>query len=589
MKKIGLVCCVFALLYVHCRRLALEKLDFFEVTTETLVSRSTDDVGAVVLTGTLSNTNGNPIESCGFIWSSDLAAVSAGDFSKTQLLETAAPLTGDGSFRDTFESVRPNTPLYFRAFARDGARTVLAPQTQAFGLGDMVAMTNTEPVKVNNRITVEGRLVGWENLAAKAGKHGHVYSATNDDPKLGRPDCSFTVKDISSSSDDVFTTVLDSLEFNTCYHIRSYVMTASDTFYSTEVKTKCVEDGWLLQSNLPGLHADGIAAVWSGQAFAGLGYNQRGEILEYTSITKNFRGFDPGGNSGEGLWQTVSPFLGDISLANAVSFVIQDTVFVLFGGFYFNNIPGTQGALWKYFPKTDQWQYADPQPPDTLVMGRAGAVAFVLYNKAYVGTGRLYPSSSQSVELNDFLEFDPATGIWRKMESLPVQYKGTNYPDWGRWEAAAFVLDGYGYVGGGMHEGNTGLSDFWRFSPPDAAYPAGRWESIASDFPGVTRWRAVSFSIDNRGFYGLGYHLPDPGDPFGQIGYYLDDLWEYTAADGWHRRESYQGGRRSRALAFGLGENGFVGGGETTDLDSTQTFILESLKTDFWKYVPVKQ
>lgn len=589
MRRISLVCCVLALLYANCRRLALEQLNFFDVTTGPVTARSTFDVGAVVLKGTLANTNGTRVERCGFIWSNDLAAVSAGDFSKTQLLTAALLPNGDGEFRDTFESVKPGEPLYVRAFAQDGARTVLASQTQAFSLGEMVAMTNTELVKVNNRITAEGRLVGWENVTARAGKHGHVYSSTNPDPKLGLAGCFFTINDTSASADYTFDSVLDSLDFNTCYYIRCYAMTESDTFYSKAVKTKCVEDGWVAQSDLPGLHADGLAAVWDNRAYLGFGYNQRGENLHYTSITKNFRRFQPNGSSGQGDWQSLASFSGDIPPANSVSFVIRDTVFVLFGSFYLNNIPGTQGELWKYFPKTDQWQYADPQPPDSLVRGRAGAIAFVLHDKAYVGTGRLYPTPSQPTEINDILEFDPSTGIWRKMESLPAQYNGTIYPDWGRWEATAFSLDNYGYVGGGMHEGNTGLRDFWRFSPPTISFPAGRWELITGGLPGVTRWRAVSFSINNRGFYGLGYHLPDSNDPGGQIGYYLDDFWEYSPATGWQSREKYQGGRRSRALAFAIGVSGFVGGGETTELDSTQTFILEYLKFDFWKYIPLKK
>src|SRR5690606_32488989 len=73
----------------------------------------------------------------------------------------------------------------------------------------------------------------------------------------------------------------------------------------------------------------------------------------------------------------------------------------------------------------------------------------------YVGTG----IDKDYNKLNDFYEYNPATGAWSKIGNLPGA---------GRYDAVAFTLKGKGYVGTGFN--GSYLSDFYRLNN-------GTWES----------------------------------------------------------------------------------------------------------------
>ena len=105
-----------------------------------------------------------------------------------------------------------------------------------------------------------------------------------------------------------------------------------------------------------------------------------------------------------------------------------------------------------------------------------GQVSFTLNNKGYVGTG-LYESYSP---VSDFYEYDPAMDTWTTIPDFPVISAGS----------VAFQIGGKAYAGTG-----TDWSDirkhFWSYSPGNTA-----WSSIPdppSDFP--TRYMACGFSI----------------------------------------------------------------------------------------------
>lgn len=596
MKKPVFFFCLLALAYFGCRRLEVERLDFFEVSTKKAARLDELNAGVVVVEGGLVNTNGHPVTRCGFVWSEDLAAISKPqpDAGLPELLAVVPP-TGDGDFSSTFSAPRPQTPVYFRAFAQAateaGERKVFAPEIKPFTLGEMAAMTENEPVVVNDRVTVEGRLIGWNALIVNAKRHGFLYSAKNPDPRLGLSDCTDFPKSTLPSVDYAFTAQITGLDFNTDYYIRCYALTESDTFYSTAVKKASVTDGWKrLPNDMPSLHADGVAAVQDGKAYLGLGCRESGLCLQ-ANLTKTYQQFDPAAQGGQGGWNMLASFGGNPAPANAVSFVIQDTVFVLFGGYQaispdlvLFNLPLI--GFWKYLPKTNQW--IKPAQPPVSIYGRASAVAFVLSDKAYVGTG-YYEDSNDNFKdyyLNDLWEYNSVTTKWRPVANLPAMFGGTEYPGQGRYEAAAFVLNGKAYVGGGWGDGRN-LRDFWEFVPPLNNTDSGTWKFVGY-FKGKSRIEATAFAIGGKGYYGMGYHFAEGSEPFA---YYLDDWWEFdpNAADPWRQRTSFQGGYRSRALGFGIGASGYAGGGLVNRLDSTQTIVTEGLLPDFWKYTPAKK
>lgn len=90
-----------------------------------------------------------------------------------------------------------------------------------------------------------------------------------------------------------------------------------------------------------------------------------------------------------------------------------------------------------------------------------------------------------------------------------------------------------------------------------------------SDFEGVPRSNAVSFTIGNRAYVGLGFDGDDD----------LRDFWQYDPAqDFWTRVDTFPGIARRAAVAFAVDGKGYVGTGYNSELD-------QELK-DFWEFDP---
>ena len=97
------------------------------------------------------------------------------------------------------------------------------------------------------------------------------------------------------------------------------------------------------------------------------------------------------------------------------------------------------------------------------------------------------------------------------------------------------------------------------------------WTPI-SPFPGANREGSVAFSIDRKGYVGLGLDPP-----------FLNDFYEYDAlTDQWTELDTFPGGARYNAIAFAIDGYGYVG------LGSTKGFDLK-LFDDMWRFDPVKK
>lgn len=97
----------------------------------------------------------------------------------------------------------------------------------------------------------------------------------------------------------------------------------------------------------------------------------------------------------------------------------------------------------------------------------------------------------------------------------------------------------------------------------------GVWTQKAS-LPGVPRFRAVGFSIGDKGYIALGEYANK-----------LKDLWEYDpTTDTWTRKADFAGDARRGAFAFTIGNKAYVGGGDAG------TSHLPNYKYDFWEYDP---
>lgn len=155
---------------------------------------------------------------------------------------------------------------------------------------------------------------------------------------------------------------------------------------------------------------------------------------------------------------------------------------------------------------------------------------------------------------NDTIESDSEDGNWVKQSD----FEGVT-----RSGAFSFTIGDFAYVGLGF-DGDDYVTDFWR-------YDADRnfWEEMA-EFPGEGRISAAAFSVDGKGYVGTGYN----GDLEVEE---LQDFWEYDPdANTWTEIAPFGGGARYSSVAFTLNGRGYVGTG----------FDGNYLK-DFWAYDPV--
>ncbi|MFA6402140.1 MAG: cadherin domain-containing protein [Salinivirgaceae bacterium] len=129
-----------------------------------------------------------------------------------------------------------------------------------------------------------------------------------------------------------------------------------------------------------------------------------------------------------------------------------------------------------------------------------------------------------------------------------------------RSSAVSFTIDNTVYVGLGENADSV-LSDFWK-------YNAGTdvWTKVAP-FPGAARTEAVAFAVNGKGYVGLG----GSKYPFT----YYPDFYEYNpATNQWTTLGNFAGTARYDAVSFVINDTAYVGTGADA-MDETK---------DFWKY-----
>ncbi|MCL1941949.1 MAG: hypothetical protein FWF54_00120 [Candidatus Azobacteroides sp.] len=169
---------------------------------------------------------------------------------------------------------------------------------------------------------------------------------------------------------------------------------------------------------------------------------------------------------------------------HAVSFVIDNIAYLGRGGtpnFGSNGGSYRSKDFWQYNPQYEQWTQIAADFPGRE---RAGAVAFVINGKGYVGLG----SGNNGNLFKDFYEYTPATRTWTRIADFP----GT-----ARYGATAFSIGNAGYVGTGSDRDGSPTGDFYK-------YENGQWTQIASIPNNTEKEYATSFSIDGYGYIFLG-------------------------------------------------------------------------------------
>jgi len=225
--------------------------------------------------------------------------------------------------------------------------------------------------------------------------------------------------------------------------------------------------------------ANAIAFSIGDKAYIGTGVNSK------TGVLKDFWEFD----ASTGIWTALPPLPDDFEArALAVAFTIGNKAYVGTG-----MVTGANSAIssskdfWEFDATTGVWSKLAALPAD--FEARAGAVAFSIGNKAYVGTG----GSVKTDARKDFWEFDATTSIWTELPALPTDFEA-------RFLAVAFTVGSKAYVGTGADSDYVSLNDFWEFDSTSGIWTAST--ALPSDFD--ARASAVVFSIDNKVYIGTG-------------------------------------------------------------------------------------
>ena len=208
----------------------------------------------------------------------------------------------------------------------------------------------------------------------------------------------------------------------------------------------------------------------------------------------------------DGDWMKSIEFRGVVRVG-AVSFKIGDDVYVGLGHDE-ERLYGEKEMrdFYRFDAATESWAEVDSFPGE----GRYGAVAFVIGNKAYVGTG-YRPERNNFTQspwtgndtvikqdkkyYNDFYVFDGETQSW---DTIPLGESNSalKFPGKGIRYGVAFSVAGKGYVGTGAVDANTVVNDFYSFDPQNG------WAD--AKFPGDSRKGATAFVIGDSAIVCLG-------------------------------------------------------------------------------------
>jgi N-acetylneuraminic acid mutarotase len=133
-----------------------------------------------------------------------------------------------------------------------------------------------------------------------------------------------------------------------------------------------------------------------------------------------------------------------------------------------------------------------------------------------------------------------------------------DFPGEPRKDAVAFIANGKGYVGTGVDEDDNRFSDFYEYTPAVDAdgKEIGTWNLVAiTNFPGTKRQGAVAFSIGNAGYVGTGYGVLE-----GEDRSLLKDFYKYE--NGTWSPVLFDGEKSRYATSFVINEKAYVVSGE---------------------------
>lgn len=230
-------------------------------------------------------------------------------------------------------------------------------------------------------------------------------------------------------------------------------------------------------------------------------------------------------------------------------------------------------GFYKYDHTTDTWTPKGDVP--TALFNRTASTSFVINGKGYL-MGGIGPDG---VCRSDVWEYTPGADTW---------VQKNDFAGGKRTAAGAFVIADKAYVGGGndtidiLGFSLTPKNDFWQYDPV-----ADNWVSRAAlPYPSSYLIAPFAFSINYKGYFACGdrarlvagvYHDTD-----------VNMMYEYdTLADAWTKKADFPGLSRSGGVSFVLNNKAYCGTGikDSAIITSYDDFYAYDPVTDNWASV----
>ena len=154
-----------------------------------------------------------------------------------------------------------------------------------------------------------------------------------------------------------------------------------------------------------------------------------------------------------------------------------------------------------------------------------------------------------------------------EVEIIGNWVKKSSFDGYSRGNAISFTINNVGYYGLG-YDGEDYYDDLWSFTIGDGEL--GTWSELA-DFPGAGRTGAIALATTSKGYVGFGYDGDD----------YLKDFWEYNpATNSWKELAAFPDTSRYGAVGFTINDELYVGTGYFGKYD--KKFYKYSPSSDSW-------
>jgi len=277
---------------------------------------------------------------------------------------------------------------------------------------------------------------------------------------------------------------------------------------------------------------------------------------------------------------------------DAISFNLGDTIFFGTGNFGQKQLAQD---LQMYDPVNNTWDHFTDVPITYLPVSRDSRAAFtdgigfaLVWQKKnapqgeytrsiFVGLADFEGSDLRDYKSNVLKILDLEDGsVWRTSVETSLKSR-----------AVVFTINSYAYIGTGS---NVAPTNNWVVFNPAADYEKDElhaWETLLANNPSTVRVGAIAFSINGKGYFGLGKDHNDD-----RTGIFLKDFWEFTPnstnpkAGSWAKKADFPGEPRANAVAFVIGSQGYVGSGDNIDGNPDGGSYTGQLFSDFYRYDP---